>query len=81
MSEVIKALTDYSEKCEHVLLIGDFNRAYENYYLKDFTDSNDFENLINQPTYFKSISAKTIGLFLTNTKSCFLKSSTNKTGI
>ena len=26
----------------------------ENHHIKDFTDSNDFENLIKEPTCFKS---------------------------
>ena len=26
----------------------------KNHHLKDFIDSNNFENLINKPTYFKS---------------------------
>ena len=36
--------------------MGDFNIiTSENHHLKDFTDSNDFENLIKEPTCFKSI--------------------------
>ena len=53
----------------------------ENHHLKDFTDSNDFENLIKKPICFKSTSPTTTDLFLTNRKGCFMKSSTNGTGI
>ena len=56
----------------------------ENYDLKDFIGSDDFDNLIKEPTYFKSTSPTTIDLFLTNRKGCFIKSrksSTNETGI
>ena len=53
----------------------------EKHHLKDFTDSNDFENLMKEPTCFKSTSPTTIDLFLTNRKDCFMKYSTNETGI
>ena len=53
----------------------------ENHYLKDITNSNDFENLIKEPTCFKSTSPTTNDLFLTNRKGCFMKSSTNETRI
>ena len=52
----------------------------KNHHLKDFTDSNDFENLIKELTYFKSTSPTTIDLFLTK-KGSFMKPSTNETGI
>ena len=81
ISEVTKALTFYSEKCDNILLMGDFNMTPENHHLKDFADSNDFENLIKEPTYFKSTSPTTIDLFLSNRKGCFMKSSTNETVI
>ena len=81
ISEVTKALTFYSEKYDNILLMGDFNMTPENHHLKDFTDSNDFDNLIKEPTCFKSTSPTTIDLFLTNRKGCFMKSSTNETGI
>ena len=77
----VKTLTFYSEKYDNILLMGDFNMTPENHHLKDFTNSNDFENLIKEPTCFKSISPITTDLFLTNRKGCFLKSSTNKPGI
>ena len=79
--EVTKALTFYSEKYDNILLMGDFHMTPENHHLKDFTDSNNFENLIKEPTSFKSPLPTTIELFLTNRKGCFMKSSTNKTGI
>ena len=81
ISEVTKVLTFYNEKYDNILLIGDFNTTPENHHLKDFIDSNDFENLIKEPTCLKSTSPTTIDLFLTNRKGCFMKSSTNETGI
>ena len=61
--------------------MGDFNMIHEKHHLKDFTDANHFESLIKEPTCFKSTSPTTIDLFLTNTKGCFMKYSTNETGI
>ena len=57
--------------------MGDFNMTPENHYLKDSTNSDDFENLIKEPTCFKSTSPNTIYIFWANRKSCF-KSSTNE---
>ena len=79
--EVTKALTFYSEKDDNILLTGDFHMTPESYDLKDFTDSNNFENVIKEPTCFKRTSSTTIDLFLTNRKGCFLKSSANETGL
>ena len=81
ISEVTKALTFYSEKYDNILLMSDFNMTPENHYLRDFTDSNGFENLIKEPTCFKSTSQTTIYFLLTNRKGCFMKSSINETGI
>ena len=61
--------------------MGNFNIIPENHHLKNFTDSNDFESQIKEPTCFKSTSSTTNDLFLTNWKGCFMKSSTNKTRI
>ena len=55
ISEVTKPLTFYSEKYDNILLMGDFNMTPENHHLKDFTDSNDFDNLIKEPTCFKAL--------------------------
>ena len=79
VSEVTKALTFYKEKYNNILLMSDFNMTSENRHQKDFTDSNDFENLIKEPTCFKSTSPTTIDVFLTNRKGWFMKSSANKT--
>ena len=81
VSEVTNKLAFYNEKYDNILLLGDFNMTPENHRLKDFTDSNDFENLIKEPTCFKRTSPTTIVLFLTNRKGCFMKSSTNEAGI
>ena len=61
--------------------MGEFNMTPENHHLENFTDSNDFENLIKEPICFKSTSPITIDFFLTNRKGCFMKSLTNETGI
>ena len=34
--------------------MGDFNMTLGYYHLKDFSDANDFENLMKEPTCFKS---------------------------
>ena len=81
ISKVTKALTFYSEKYDNVLLMGDFHMTSKSHLLKDFTDSNDFENLIKEPACFKSTSPTTTDLFLTNRRSCYMKSSTNETRI
>ena len=79
ISKVTYALTFYSEKYDNVLLMVGFHMTPKNHRLKDFTDSNDFENLIKKPTCFKSTSPTTIDLFFTNRKGCFIKSSANET--
>ena len=81
ISEVTKALTFYSDKYDNILLMGDCNMTPENHHLKDFTDSNNYENLVKEPTCFKSTSPTTIDLFLANRKGRFMKFSTNETGI
>ena len=70
ISEVTKVLIFCSEKYDNMLLMGD----PKNHHLKDFIDSNNFENLINKPTYFKSTLPTTIDLFLTSKIACFMKS-------
>ena len=77
ISEVTKVLIFYSEKYDNMLLMGD----PKNHHLKGFIDSNNFENLINKPTYFKSTLPTTIDLFWTSKIACFMKSLTNETGI
>ena len=59
ISELNEALIFYSEKYNNMLLMGE----PKNHHLKDFIDSNDFENLINKPTHFKSTLPTTIDLF------------------
>ena len=80
ISEVTRALTFYRGKYYDILLMCDFNMTPENHHIKQFTDSNDFENLIKQSTCCKSISPTTIDLFLTHRKGCFMKSSINERG-
>ena len=61
--------------------MGDFNVTPENHHVKNFIDCNDFETKIKEPACFKSFSPTTNDLFLTNRKGCFMKSSTDKTGM
>ena len=77
----ISEVTSDSEEYDNVLLMSDFNMTPEIHHLRNFTETNDFENLIIQPTCFKSTSSTAIDLLLTNRKGCFMKSSTNETGI
>ena len=81
ISEVTKALTFYRQNYDNILLMGDFNMTPENHHLKDSTDSNYFENLMKEPTCFESTLPTIIDLFLTNRKGCFMKSSSNESGI
>ena len=74
--QLTKTLTFYSEKYDNVILMDDFNMTPKNHHLKDFTDSNDFENLTKEQTCFKSTSPTNIDLFLTNRKGYSMKSST-----
>ena len=80
ISEVTNSLIFYCEKYDNVPP-GDFIITSENHHLKDFTNSNDFENLIKEGTCFKWTSPTTNDPFLTNTKCYFIKFWTNKTGI
>ena len=73
----ISEVTSDSEEYDNVLLMSDFNMTPEIHHLRNFTETNDFENLIIQPTCFKSTSSTTIDL----RKGWFMKSSTNETGI
>ena len=52
---------------ENFLLIGDFNMTTENSKLQDLMDAFCFENLIKEPTCFKSTVPTTID-FVTNQK-------------
>ena len=54
ISEVTKVQPFCSEIYDNILLIGDFNVTPENRHLKDFSDSNDFENLIKEPICFSA---------------------------
>ena len=54
ISEVTKVQSFCSEIYDNMLLMGDFNVTPENRHLKDFSDSNDFENLIKEPICFRA---------------------------
>ena len=47
-------LHNYLSKCEHILLLGDFNLTISNKYLADFMTLFKLEKLINTPTCFQS---------------------------
>lgn len=48
-------MTIYIEKHDNILPTGDFNIAPENYHLKNFTDSIDFETLTREPIVLKEL--------------------------
>ena len=53
----------------------------ENSKLQDLMDAFCLENLIKEPTYFKSTVPTTIDLIVTNQKSLFMKSSAYESGL
>ena len=48
ISKVSEALAFYCDKYDNILLMRNFKLTPENPHLKDFTNSNDSENLISQ---------------------------------
>ena len=64
----------------YFLLLGDFNMTTENSKLQDLMDAFCLENLVKEPTCFRSTVPTTIDVIVTNQKSLFMKSSTYESG-
>ena len=75
VEQIKLALNTYCTSYENFLLFGDFNMTTENSKLQDLKDAFCLENLIKEPTYFKSTVPTTIDIIVTNQKSFFMKSS------
>ena len=81
VEQIKLALNTYSTTYENFLLLGDFNMTTENSKLQDLMDAFCLENLIKEPTCFKSTVPTTIDLIVTNQKSLFMKSSAYESGL
>ena len=81
VEQIKLALNTYSISCENFLLIGDFNMTTGNSKLQDLMDAFCLDNLIKEPTCFKSTVPTTIDLIVTNQKSLFMKSGAYESGL
>ena len=81
VEQVKLALNTHSTSYENFLLLGEFNMTAENSKQQDLTDAFCLENLIKEPTCFKSTVPTTIDLIVTNQKSLFMKSSAYESGL
>ena len=75
IEQIKLALNTYSISYENFLLLGDFNMTTENSKLQYLMYAFFLENLIKEPTCFKSTVPTTTDLIVTNQKSLFMKSS------
>ena len=81
VEQIKLALNTYSTTCEYFLLLGDFNVTTKNSKLQDLMNAFCLENLIKEPTCFKSTVPTTIDLIVTNQKSLFMKLSAYESGL
>ena len=61
--------------------MGDFNMTQNNLKLSDLVDDYELPTLLSEPTCFKSINPTYIDNFLTNKKTCLMKTLTLETGV
>ena len=67
---------------ENLLMLGDWNSAVTEKEMSNFCEMYNLENLIKEPTCFKSMeNPSSIDLILTNKKNCFQNSMTIETGL
>ena len=67
---------------ENLLMLGDWNSAVTEKEMFNFCETYNLENLIKEPTCFKSAeNPSSIDLILTNKKNCFQNSMTIETGL
>ena len=82
LSHISKELDIYLSKYENVLLLGDWNSAVTEKYMKEFCETYRLENLIKEPTCYKSTeNPSSIDIMLTNKKLSFQNSMTIETGL
>ena len=76
LNELQLAMAKFNNTYESFLVIGDFNMTPENKNMIDFLNTSCFENLIKEPTCFKSAIPSCVALILSNKKSLFMRSET-----
>ena len=80
-SEISNILTFYRSTHDNILPMGDFNMIQNNPKFSELIDGHELCTLISQPTRFKSVNPTCIDNFLTNKKTCFMKTLTFETGV
>ena len=82
MSHVGKALDTLLCDYENILLLGDFNSTQEEQCMKDFCETYNLKNLVNEPTCYKNAkNPSSIDVMLTNRKMSFQNTMTIETGL
>ena len=82
LNELTPILDKYLSKYDNYLLLGDFNSEINEVIMKEFCDSYNLKNLINEPTCFKSLlHPSSIDLILTNRPKQFKDSKVIETGL
>ena len=71
----------YLANYENFLIVGDFNLDEKNSNLKNFMHSFNLENIVKEPTCFKSDSPTCIDLILTSDTSNLTNTATVETGL
>ena len=75
-------LDTFLKQYENMILLGDFNSEMSEQPMKDFCETYNLQNLIKDPTCFKSVTNPScIDVILTNRKLCFESSITLETGL
>ena len=82
LDKVSMELDKLLPKYDNLLMLGDWNSAVTEEDMADFCDMYDLENLIKEPTCFKSTeNPSSIDVILTNKKHSFQHTSTVETGL
>ena len=82
LSHVSKELDTLIGNYDNLLLVGDFNSEISEDVMKDFSQTYNLKNLIQEPTCYKNPNnPSSIDVFLTNRKNSFHDSSTIETGL
>ena len=82
LSHIGTGLDKYLPMYENILLLGDWNSAVNEKEMKEFCEMYNLENLIKEPTCYKSAeNPSSIDIMLTNKKLSFQNSMTLETGL
>ena len=82
LNEVVFHIDKLLGNFDNLILIGDFNSEMEEEKMKDFCETYNLQNLIKEPTCFKSAENPTsIDVILTNKSNSFINTSTLETGL